>query len=150
MNTQTSTLEYFMAHAPAEPQDWFEPVMPTERPQFTNPGLAEQPDHEVQEITNWNNERYKQRYIQWPLAWAQEQCKMIPALLTGPITLTGTKEQTKSVHYNKAEHGSKVTEWPPVDELLKFISDQRDLPSNSPYNKSMFGWVYNQLMSQNP
>jgi hypothetical protein len=41
--------DYFIAHAPAEPQPWFDPVLPKD----------------------YSAEKYiKQRYIQWPAAWA--------------------------------------------------------------------------------
>lgn len=54
-----SLRDYFIAHAPAEPQPWFEPVMTTLRP--PNPGNMQ---------NRWDYEYDKQRYIQWPAAWA--------------------------------------------------------------------------------
>lgn len=45
--------DYFAAHAPAEPQSWFEPTMPSGSP----------------------NDYFKERSIQWPYAWADEQLK---------------------------------------------------------------------------
>lgn len=47
--------DYFAAHAPAEPQSWFEPTMP--------PGPPDMHDY------------YKELSIQWPYAWADEQLK---------------------------------------------------------------------------
>jgi hypothetical protein len=151
-----NTLEYFMAHAPAEPQAWFDPVMETERPKFTDPRLFKQPDHEVNEIAYWDKERYKETYLQWPLAWAQEMMKRIPVYpdaqrVAAQTDWKGFLEsqgmlQTKSAHYNQAEHGSEINEEPRFEDLLKFVVDQKNLPSNSPYNKSMFGWLENALL----
>jgi len=59
---EISLRDYFIAHAPAEPQPWFMPVMPPA------------PDLEIfaDEYSNWLTEQAKQRYIQWPAAWADE------------------------------------------------------------------------------
>lgn len=95
--------DYFIAHAPVEPQPWFEPTMP-KRPQFPDFGALPKEDQR-----DWNNERYdyepekcspalqaygeqhsmaikamhewskeyeKQRYVQWPGAWADEQLRL--------------------------------------------------------------------------
>jgi hypothetical protein len=63
--------EYFMAHAPAEPQKWFEPKMTTNRePPFD---LA----CNFQEEIPWDREYQKQRCLQWPAAWADEQITII-------------------------------------------------------------------------
>lgn len=91
-----SRREYFMAHAPAEPQPWFKPVVEAEPP---NPNDLELPDDIADEVHNWNFKRQKptsleaiawiskrghveaahvkwaaeknrQTYIQWPAAWA--------------------------------------------------------------------------------
>lgn len=95
--------DYFIAHAPAEPQSWFEPVMPP-RPKFPDFDALPKEDQR-----DWNNERYdyepekcstalqeygkkhaaamkegyewdkerdKQRCIQWPGAWADEQLRL--------------------------------------------------------------------------
>jgi hypothetical protein len=50
--------DYFMAHAPAEPQPWFEPVTPI---------------YESQEQTK--KVRARERYLGWPAAWADEMLK---------------------------------------------------------------------------
>ncbi len=55
--------ELFMMHAPAEPQPWFEPVMEKERPKC----LMHDPE--------WHDAHRKQRYVQWPAAWAFEVMK---------------------------------------------------------------------------
>ena len=34
MTQMPDTLHYFMAHAPAKPQEWFKPIMTTKRPEF--------------------------------------------------------------------------------------------------------------------
>lgn len=101
--------DYFMAHAPAEPQDWFTAAMPTECPkrdylnkqQLTVEELSEYEyfheyfpsvkaiDLKTETVRNyaeralvtiaaerqWNAENAKQRYIQWPAAWADEMLK---------------------------------------------------------------------------
>lgn len=86
--------DYFIAHAPAEPQPWFQAVMPEPCPSYSS-GAA--PDHLRDEIKKYNSEdgcggyseeaeawmknariRYsawvyeadKQRFLQWPAAWA--------------------------------------------------------------------------------
>lgn len=89
--------DYFMAHAPEAPQPWFEPVMP---PAPKVPKIADIQDEAVREdvrraddagidpetpeglefahqhreaalaYQRWDQERKKQRYIQWPAAWA--------------------------------------------------------------------------------
>lgn len=86
--------EYFISHAPAEPQPWFVPVMPPEPDNngflfrgTRNCGMwksfadakyywgeknvtSENPDHDA-----WRKEFSKQRYIQWPAAWADAMLK---------------------------------------------------------------------------
>lgn len=91
--------DYFIAHAPAEPQEWFEPVMPTrpapvevlqnltqnERDQLegwgdyystseiTEPRIkayCEARDQYNAEQKAWNRLELRERYIQWPAAWA--------------------------------------------------------------------------------
>lgn len=57
--------DYFMAHAPAEPQPWFIPEMPPE----PDPGMF------FDEHGAWVAEQYKQRYVQWPAVWADEMLK---------------------------------------------------------------------------
>lgn len=89
--------DYFMAHAPQTPQPWFEPVMPP-APKVPKASLIEDkavrddvlaaedacsdpltPEglefvRQQREATlayrDWDVERQKQRYIQWPAAWA--------------------------------------------------------------------------------
>jgi len=85
-----SLRDYFIAHAPAEPQFWFEPAMPTERPksrwvsdggtqEFKSAFEAERVcgdnfrDANGHLIDEWDFEKKKQRYIQWPAAWADAQ-----------------------------------------------------------------------------
>lgn len=90
--------DYFIAHAPAEPQAWFQPKMPTPRPQ--RPKIAslspedqrdwhgERMDYEPDKcspelhafaearrsyeknVNEWDREYSKQWCIQWPAAWA--------------------------------------------------------------------------------
>lgn len=87
--------DYFMAHAPAEPQKWFNPVMP---PCPVVPSPRSLPDGALRDAlrdadftvdisqeakdwllerdllaakqSDWQAEFRKQLYIQWPAAWA--------------------------------------------------------------------------------
>lgn len=61
-----SLLAYFMAHAPAEPQPWFSPRASVNLTR----GTAE-----------WDDEVKKQKYIQWPEAWAREQIAILDNLI---------------------------------------------------------------------
>jgi hypothetical protein len=105
MSVPTITLrDYFIAHAPAEPQPWFQPVMPHARPSVPDRFAIEDPgtqadvfsawasdtDPETDGGIEWMNEyneaiaagnawdaeQKKQRYVQWPAAWADEQLKL--------------------------------------------------------------------------
>lgn len=89
--------DYFMAHAPAEPQGWFMPVMPPcpivpSVASVTDDGLrrelqdvydgacdphtwraakwVEDREKLVEQQTIWQAEFRKQLCIQWPVAWA--------------------------------------------------------------------------------
>lgn len=95
--------DYFIAHAPAEPQPWFVPVMPS-APQY--PEIPQEPHIDLDFMAGrsnfdradeasrraavvrikadkdfrdaclaWEVEEAKQRYIQWPAAWADEMLK---------------------------------------------------------------------------
>jgi hypothetical protein len=99
-----SLLEYFMAHAPVEPQPWFQPAMPPEPPTVNLPSdmtpeekreyqgwdeflatkdlkcpriraYAEAVDASHALRREWNRDFEKQRYVQWPRAWAMEMLK---------------------------------------------------------------------------
>jgi hypothetical protein len=79
--------EYFIAHAPAEPQPWFEPVM-LPRPStnvwvsddgartYASRAVAEREEGECcgllnqKELDEWTKDWKKQLYVQWPAAWA--------------------------------------------------------------------------------
>lgn len=90
--------DYFIAHAPTEPQPWFQPMMPP-RPatpfahqclnsddlrDWNNERLDYEPDACSPELRAygvrpeaaqsgahaWDKEHEKQRYVQWPAAWA--------------------------------------------------------------------------------
>lgn len=95
--TDMTGREYLAAHAPHEPQEWFEPVMP-ERPKrldwrditdaelrkevltcidaSIDPTSAEasewfDKEREADKLVDaWKAERNKQRFVQWPWAWA--------------------------------------------------------------------------------
>lgn len=101
-----SRLDYFMAHAPAEPQPWFQPSMPPAPEPFKS--IDNQTDAERNELDGygdwlalkhlkeprviqyvtamdaynkarqaWEVEHKKQRYIQWPRAWALAVMKTV-------------------------------------------------------------------------
>lgn len=102
-----NTLEYFITHAPAV-QDWFVPVMEINPPaapkipehpdfekqyeKYNDFGMGAVEDslvHTIEEFValnkdwdkadrKWNLEYEKQRLLQWPLAWAKEQKKLLP------------------------------------------------------------------------
>ena len=97
--------DYFIAHAPAEPQPWFEPAMPL--PRTVHPGsIPDATPAEKEELSGLgeflgaedcmqprvreygvaleahqaaermrSQEREKQRYVQWPAAWADEMLR---------------------------------------------------------------------------
>ena len=85
--------DYFMAHAPAEPQQWFKPVMAVTCPAphfvsddgkrdygFDARAAEKAVGDNFIDITlatrdDWTNESWKQRYVQWPAAWADEMLK---------------------------------------------------------------------------
>lgn len=93
--------DYFMAHAPAEPQSWFKPAMPAPPEAPSAPkNMTDEERHEwgsVGEYSDyegctsprirayglaykgwwkadhaWGLIQEKQRHIQWPAAWADE------------------------------------------------------------------------------
>jgi len=66
-----SLRDYFIAHAPAYPQQWFLPEMPPQPNEIIEDGLCTNSN----EILAYDREYDKQRYIQWPSAWADEQIK---------------------------------------------------------------------------
>lgn len=101
--------DYFIAHAPAEPQPWFEPKLPeqaTPLPLFTKmyPDYTEdelqayrdfdsdwmvyndvkeervrnylfQKEHERKRSIEYSKMAERERYIQWPSAWADAMLK---------------------------------------------------------------------------
>ncbi|NDY89719.1 hypothetical protein [Ideonella livida] len=98
--TGMSLRDYFAAHAPSEPQTWFQPVMPMERPQFPF-ALKDITKEERRELDGyeewlglgdlkelrviayvqardeykrknavWERLLLKERFTQWPYAWA--------------------------------------------------------------------------------
>lgn len=67
--------DYFIAHAPAEPQFWFEPVMNTPEPpkpikKVVRRGLDGGEWYDNDAHAEWRKEKGKQTYVQWPAAWA--------------------------------------------------------------------------------
>lgn len=87
-NSRYEELVYLAGQAPDEPQPWFKPSMP-QRPnsgvyvsadgkrKYTSAYVAEQQEGDnfqllnEKEIAAWDEEYRKERYIQWPLAWAR-------------------------------------------------------------------------------
>jgi len=80
---QPTVRDYFIAHAPAEPQPWFKPVPPPKPVLPENKRFIGKCDHmpEYQQyqqecadyrsaMISWSNECEKQRFLQWPAAWA--------------------------------------------------------------------------------
>lgn len=57
--------DFFIAHAPTEPQPWFQPVMSTPAPEQYSGAC-----YEGSRLEKWHEEWSRQRYIQWPSAWA--------------------------------------------------------------------------------
>lgn len=99
MESNVSLRDYFIARAPAEPQPWFTPVMPAQPDRVELPpdmtdeernelkGWGDYYDtHELKcprvrqfaertlayriERAAWEEQFTKQRYLQWPAAWA--------------------------------------------------------------------------------
>lgn len=84
--------QYFMAHAPAEPQEWFEPAMSPRPPAPPNRYTElDQKQREmlefggndpkvedfrqrhaaaIKECEAWELERLRRRAVEWPAAWA--------------------------------------------------------------------------------
>jgi hypothetical protein len=73
--TEVSLRDYFIAHAPAEPQPWFRPVLPPEPESIWNDYERDEAPVNFQEIANWRYQREKERLLQWPGAWADEMIK---------------------------------------------------------------------------
>ena len=84
--------EYFMSHAPAEPQPWFKPIMGTPRPAsvlsdpLTGKTFATWQDAEQEcgddyvnaaqaEQDEWDYQKLVAKYAQWPAAWADAVLK---------------------------------------------------------------------------
>ena len=85
-----SLRDYFIAHAPVEPQGWFQPAIPPKperdpKLQWCNgckrdaccEGNAdcEQLRAFREKLQDWSDLRDKARLIQWPAAWADEMLK---------------------------------------------------------------------------
>jgi len=94
-------LDYFAAHAPKDPQHWFTPKMdPPELPKhqsFDQDGMpidakraqvirdtegADAISSNYTERAKWTTDYEVQRMLQWPYAWAMEQCKVRQQLMT--------------------------------------------------------------------
>lgn len=90
-NVGMSLRDFFVAHAPAEPQAWFKPTLPP-KPQIpadmnwcencrdgvdacTTPAVCDGMRGILRAKTEWEHEEAKQHLIQWPSAWADEMLK---------------------------------------------------------------------------
>lgn len=66
-----SLRDYFAAHAPIKPHDWFKPRMETQRPKVVR---EERNGFEfmknAQELAEYDAEFFRQKDIQWPYVWA--------------------------------------------------------------------------------
>lgn len=85
-----SLRDYFIAHAPAEPQPWFEPKLPPcPKPDPAwhwcegckgdgncdhNAQCDQLREVQKQHLT-WKADAKKAQYVQWPAAWADEMLK---------------------------------------------------------------------------
>jgi hypothetical protein len=63
--------DYFAAHAPFRPADWFKPKMPAPRPkaQFEERLGVERAINQ-NELDDFDKEFRRQKDLQWPYAWA--------------------------------------------------------------------------------
>lgn len=80
---------YLMAHAPVEPQVWFsphvdeKPMQPIAGPPDEYESVARRVEFErkfrehKKALDAWAHECEKQRLLQWPAAWADEQLKVL-------------------------------------------------------------------------
>lgn len=71
--------DYFAAHAPTDPWPWFHPVMATPRPASGGEGYPTRTRDEIEAAEKatsaWEEECFRQRYIQWPWAYADFMLK---------------------------------------------------------------------------
>lgn len=65
-----SLRDFFAAHAPMEPTWDFQPAMPSPRPEVKHPISRDGYAANHAEIEAWDEERARQRMMQWPYAWA--------------------------------------------------------------------------------
>lgn len=85
-----SLRDYFIAHAPAEPQPWFEPKLPPapkpdpswcwcEGCKYDDDCRHDADCDKLREYRTrhdqWKADCQKLKYIQWPAAWADEMLK---------------------------------------------------------------------------
>lgn len=70
--------DYFIVHAPVQPQPWFEPIGLPPRPTPESPAI-ENPDglwtSWVQQQGQWQLLYERERWVQWPAAWADAMLK---------------------------------------------------------------------------
>jgi hypothetical protein len=76
--TEVSLRDYFAAHAPPEPQPWFSAVLPHEPEPIWNDHERDEAPINFQAISDWRNQREKERLLQWPFAWADEMMRQRP------------------------------------------------------------------------
>lgn len=148
---------YFAAHAPAEPQEWFVPVMSTGRPEPDHAGVEPSrrefvDPHNKHAIEAWDREQYKQGYIQWPLAWADEQIaqlnstqpqheeqpasvpqyvrEAVAAIKTG-LTTTQAREALGNIAQQQPSPATEQDDTQ-ADPYLRFLSIKKKYPRMGP------------------
>lgn len=87
MASQATLRDYFAIHAPQEPVEWFEPVMKNPKPEeVLTDYQKELLSHErlnyrnwcfenQEDLIAWDAEYERQRYLQWPWAYADAMLK---------------------------------------------------------------------------
>lgn len=84
--------DYFIAHAPADPQPWFSPVLP-EAPKGRIGADRKITSESREEFDAWKLECVKQHFVQWPAAWADEILKARAKALGASPDLLGFVER---------------------------------------------------------
>ena len=87
-----TVIDLLMLHAPYPAPTWFEPNMRAY--QNLQPGTSPS----ANEVDAWDKLVERERCLQWPLFWAQQQVARSmagPAQFTGPITAVRKTRRTK-------------------------------------------------------
>lgn len=103
--------DYFIAHAPAEPQDWFEPRMPTARPELPKlPPMNELPEAERKKYG------YVMEYRDLLRSEELSECPTLLAFVERYRTV-----QKDVLAWNAEARKQRQVQWPAAwaDEMLK-------------------------------